>query len=155
MTDPVLRILLPLVLSLGMGTAQTPSLTGAWDLNVAKSNWGKKAKPQSVEVTIEHSEPDLKYSGVAVDAQEHTRHFEFAGKIDGKEYPVAREYGEGKITLKRANPATLNSEFRSTDGRFVERATTTLSKDGKTLTRQMRLKSPDGNLSWTEIYEKR
>jgi hypothetical protein len=127
------------------------NLTGRWHLHVARSRWGKKQKPQSGEVTIEHSEPKLHYKGTVVAGLNgESRTFEFTGSIDGKAY----SFGDGKITIKRVNERTTTSEYTSKDGQIVERARTSLPADGKTLTRQMTSRGPQGRLSWTEVYER-
>jgi hypothetical protein len=134
-----------------------PDLSGRWHLNVGKSSWGKRPTPVSVEVTITHREPVLKYSGtVTLDAQGTTRDFEFEGAIDGKEHPVVGgNVGEGKLTIRRLNQYTTASVAKSNDGQTEESATTTVSRDGRTMTRKLRLKRPDGVLTWTEVYERR
>ena len=44
-------------------SAQSPSLSGTWNLDVGKSSWGKKAQPLSVVVQIDHNEPRFRYTG--------------------------------------------------------------------------------------------
>jgi hypothetical protein len=145
------RLLALSALSLPVLRAADPSLSGKWFLNVEKSTWGKKQKPHSVVVTIEHSEPTLKYSGVVTaDTDGGGRPFEFSGAIDGKEYP----YRDGKIVIRRIDSHTTTSSYTSTDGTVTETARTTLSRDGKTLTRVIEGKGPEGRLRWTEVYER-
>jgi len=140
-------ILFPALLS----ALQVASLSGTWQLNVEKSRWGKKPKPYSVVVTVEHNEPALKYTGTVTDAMgEPKRHFEYSGSIDGKEYA----HGEGMSMLTRVDPRTVSSIYRSADGYTTIRATTTVSEDGKTLTRRMTSEGPEGTVRWTEVFEK-
>jgi hypothetical protein len=134
--------------------APVANLTGTWHLNTDKSRWGKRRKPVSVVVKVEHSEPVLKYSGVVVDANGESRSIAFDEKIDGKEYPAETASGPGKIVVSRVDANTLSVVLRSDDGRLVQTSRTSLSRDGKTLTRRMNLKLPDGEQTWTEIYEK-
>jgi hypothetical protein len=131
--------------------ADVANLSGKWVLNVQKSDWGKKPKPQSAEVIVEHQEPQLRYKGTVVTgANGESRSFEYTGAIDGKEY----SYRDGKAVVKRVDARTTSSEYRSSDGRTVEQARTTLSADGKTLTRRITARDPEGRSSWTEVYEK-
>jgi len=140
----------------GYCEAQVSSLTGTWHLNVDKSRWGKRQRPQSVAVRVEHNEPALKYSGTVVDAGgENTTDFEFSGAIDGKEYRMTGAYGEGRIRIDRVDTRATVSAFRSDDGRYVVTARTQLAADGKTMTRRIQVKGPDGETQWTEVYEKR
>jgi hypothetical protein len=134
--------------------AQIPNLTGTWNLNVQKSSWGKKIQPQSVVVNLEHAEPRFKYSGATSDINGNRNTFELDTTIDGQEHPVKTSYGPGRMTMKRSNPYTITSDFRSDDGKFAETATTTVSPDGRTMTRRMHTKSPDGEATWTEVYDK-
>ena len=143
-----------MALSLTALAAQFANLTGTWHLNVEKSRWGKRRKPVSVVVKIEHKEPALKYSGMVVDANSESRAIAFDEKIDGKEHPAETAYGPGKIIVNRVDATTLTVLLKSDDGRLVQTSRTTVSRDGKTLTRRLNLKLPDGEQTWTEIYEK-
>ena len=137
-------------------SAQVANFTGAWQLSVQKSRWGKKPKPQSVTVKVEHNEPALSYHGTVVLGDEDSRTFEFTGAIDGKECPVTGgAYGPGKVAITRVNERTTTSVFKSDSGQHVETARTVVSDDGRTLTRRMQLKGPEGTISWTEVYERR
>ena len=133
--------------------AAVPNLTGTWKLNVEKSNWGKKEKPTSVIVQIEHNEPAWKYTGAITLPNSEEKTFAFDGATDGKERDATSAYGPGKMTIRRVNRFTITSTFRTNDGRYTETANTN-STDGRVLTRRMHLKSPDGDVSWVEIYEK-
>ncbi len=105
---------------------------------------------------MQHHEPQLKYSGtVVVDEQGKTNNFEFDGAIDGKEYPVKGGAGPGKVVIKRVDATHTRSETKSDDGKYVENTVTSLSKDGRVLTRRINLKGPDGQTTWTEVYEKK
>lgn len=135
---------------------QVVDLSGAWHLNVEKSKWGKHPKPHSVVINVVHQEPALKYSGIAVAGNgEDTREFSFEGAIDGKEYPITGVFGDGKIVIRRVSPTTTSSAFKSNDGNVVETATTSISADGRTLRREIKVRGPEGEMSWTEIYERR
>jgi hypothetical protein len=135
-----------------LGAADVANLSGTWVLKVEKSRWGKKPKPTSMVVEIEHQEPTLKYRGVGVDDQGVKNEFQFEGAIDGKEY--SRDSGL-KTVIKRVNKYTVTSTTSSADGRVVTQATTVVSADGNTLTRTMHQKGSDGDVRWTEVYERK
>jgi hypothetical protein len=146
------QILTISAVSLTVAGADVANLSGTWHLNVERSSWGRKRKPQSVAVTVEHNEPALKYFGTVTDDIEGGgRPFKLEATVDGKEYP----YREGKISIRRIDSHTTVSAYRSDDGTIVENARTTLSKDGRTLTRQIEAKGPDATMKWTEVYERR
>lgn len=138
-----------------LAAAQPANLSGNWQLNVARSKWGNVNRPVSVLLTIDHQEPKLSYHGSVLYANEDQREFGFSGAIDGKPYPMSRSFGEGEITLVRVNDRTVDSTFRTYDGNYIETARTTISRDGQTLERQLKLVSPEGTKKWTEIYERR
>lgn len=144
-----------LSLSLGALASDPPSLTGDWHLNVQKSTWGSVAKPLSVVLSMEHKEPQLSYHGSVTYANEESREFGFSGAFDGKPYNMSRSCGDGTIAMRRIDLRSFESTFKSDDGRCSETARTSLSPDGKTLTRKLRQTSPEGAKSWTEVYEKR
>ena len=152
-----LLLLVPSLLWAGMSIPPSApgELTGDWHLNVERSRWGSVSKPVSVVVHIEHSEPEISYFGQVVYANEDARDFAFQGAVDGRPYPVMRSFGTGKIVLKRLDLWSIESVTRSDCGNFVETARTTLSQDGKTLTRRLRLQAPDNVKTWTEVYERR
>jgi hypothetical protein len=151
MTGRTCQCLLLSALAALLFAADAASLSGTWHLNVDKSVWGKKPKPQSVVVNIEHNEPAIKYSGVAIsDTDGGGRPFEFSGSLDAKEYP----YRDGTITLRRIDSHTTSSVYRSRDGSVTETARTTLSRDNKTLTRVIEGQGPEGKQRWTEVYER-
>ncbi len=133
---------------------KAPDLSGNWKLNVGKSKWGKVNKPTSVILEIQHNDPALKYSGRVVDSDSEGREFSFEGAIDGREYPVHGAFADGKIVFVRKPGNVITSTFHSNDALLSETAETSVSADGKTLTRHVRLRRPDSDLTWTEIYER-
>lgn len=144
-----------LIMAGSLCAAQTPALSGNWHINVSKSKWGSTTKPVSVVVVIDHRDPEIHYHGAVTYANEDTREFGFTGAFDGKPYRMSRSFGEGMITLRRLDALTFESTFRTDDGQYTEEARTMLSRDGRTLTRKLTVRSPEGVRSWTELYEKR
>ena len=142
-------------LAVGVCTAQTINLTGTWYLNAEKSQWGTVKKPISVVLEIQHREPALQYRGTVTYSNEDTRDFAFEGAIDGKEYAMTRSFGAGTINLRRMDALTIEATFKTTDGAYIETTRTSLSRDGKTMTRRLRTQSPEGTKTWTEVYERR
>jgi len=149
-----LSLMLPVVCSLLLG-AGPPDLSGFWVLNVGKSTWGSVRKPLGIFVEIDHKEPNITYSGKVTYQDEEAREFHFAGAADGKEYPMNRSFANGKVTIRRSGERVLDSTFKSDDGRYIETAHTSLSRDGAVLTRQLTLETPAGRQRWTEVYERR
>jgi hypothetical protein len=150
-----------LALALQLAAATVADMSGTWRLNVQKSRWGKHTKPDAGAVTIEHHEPAFKYSGtvtspngVVGEPGEATRTYAFDGAIDGKEYPVTGTLAAGNIVFRREGANIVTSDFKSSDGKLTQSARTTISSDGKTLTRTIEEKGPKGDVSWTEVYDR-
>jgi hypothetical protein len=134
--------------------AQSPGFTGLWKLNVSKSRWSGKQQPAAVTVEIDHSSPSLKYSGSVVDLQGDERYFEFAGTVDGKEYPAVRSSREGKVVLQRIGALVILTTFKADDGSFAEQTRMSLSPNGRSLTYDVRVTDRGQTTHWTEVYER-
>jgi hypothetical protein len=131
------------------------NMGGKWRLNLDKSKWGKRDKPTGIEISIEHQDPKLKYKGTVINADgTDKRDFSFEGAIDGKEYPAIGADGAGKMSIRRVNAYTTTWTYHSNDGKVTEEAQTTISSDGKVLTRRIHRKAPNGDFVWTEVYDK-
>jgi hypothetical protein len=155
MRSALVRAAFGLTVAAGLCLAQAVNLSGNWHLNVDKSKWGKMNKPHSVVLTIEHNEPNIHYHGVVVYANEDERTFGFSGAFDRKPYPMSRSFGDGEITLTRVDTHSFDSVFKSADGVTTESSRTSISRDGRMLTRMLKLTGADGTKQWTEVYEKR
>ena len=135
------------VLLLGASVA---NLTGTWKLNQKASDWGKAKAPKSVIVTIEHQEPSISVHGTVVEDNERSNEFQFDAKVDGSQSTSE----DGSRVLRRVDDRTIESDWKSTDGRFVEKSKMSLSRDGRRLTREVDMTSPDGRSKRTEVYDK-
>ncbi|MCC6591310.1 MAG: hypothetical protein IT168_31785 [Bryobacterales bacterium] len=148
----------PVVASLLMAAllmaADPASLNGTWVLDVHKSNFGKVRKPASGVITIQHAEPKLRYTGTNTFANEKSD-YGFDGSIDGKAYTATHASGPGTMTIKRLDSRTIESYYKADAGGYEESARTSISADGKVLTRKITVKAKDGTYSWTEIYNRK
>jgi hypothetical protein len=155
----VMRLAVALALALGIGLAQQAAdMSGTWRLNVEKSSWGKHPKPSGGTVTIVHKEPSFQYSGKIETGQgsetADRRSFDFSGTIDGQEHPLGGSQGQGTASIRRVDSNTIESQLKSKDGKVLETARTSISRDGKLLTREVKGLGPKGEISWTEIYDR-
>jgi hypothetical protein len=148
------------ILALGLlalrstAAAAAANMSGVWELNVAKSRWGTIDMPSNTKVHMVHNEPKIKWDGMVNYGSEAPREFTFQGAIDGKAYPQSRSYGDGMITMRRVNDYTVESTWKSADGKVTESTRMVISADLKTLTRSHTVKRPDATQIWTEIFEK-
>lgn len=135
--------------------AEVANMSGKWKLNVKRSEWGKKTAPDTVVLTIVHHDPHFKYSGEAQAPEDAPSKFAFDGAIDGKEYTMKDAEGDRRIRFTRKSDNVVESTQWRHDGKEDQHVTMLLSADGRTLTRRIRTKSPDGQtVEWTEVYEK-
>ena len=155
MATIVAKAIAGLLLWTGTVGAQRSNLSGTWILNAERSRWSRMQQPQRIVVEIDHKEPALRYCGTVTYANEEDRDFCFDGAVDGRGYVVERSYGHGNMTMKRLDAFSVLSTYRSDDGQYLETSITTVSRDGKRLTRRMRLTCPLGSRTWIEEYEKR
>lgn len=153
------RRALPLTLFALLGAnlvaaADVANMSGTWKLNLEKSKFEKSA-PLSVLLKIEHNEPSFKYSGtVQRDQTAQPDTFEYSGAIDEKIHPVT-ENGKSGRTIKFARKSANTIQSWSSDATMEEHAETTISADGKTLTRNMHVKQSNGlKRQWVEVYDK-
>jgi len=129
------------------------NFSGTWVLDGNQSKWGDHQRPTSIVINIAHQEPTFKYTGEEIKpGEEQAREFSFDGAIDGKSYPVRGPGQEGSMYYKRVDARTVDSVFTSNDRTVVEQARTSISADGKRLTREMKVKEPGRVESWTEVY---
>jgi hypothetical protein len=141
------------LLSAALTSGAAPAnISGAWRLSLEKTVWGARPKPLDVLLHIQHNEPALAYSGVVTYSSEDGRQFSFSGAIDGKPYHMDRSFGGGTAVLRRIDAVAFESVFRTSDGASVETTRTTVTLDGKTLTRKIRLESRGVTSTSTEIY---
>ena len=141
-------ILLALAVPCAAWSEDRQPLVGTWRLNFAESTFA--SGPQAyvrVTCTIEPWKDDgLKVVYDMVGTRGGVTHWEWTGRLDGKDYPL--EGVEEVITnaYSRIGDHVYNVVFKI-DGRIATSSRITISPDGKTLT----VTSP-GN---TAVYEKR
>lgn len=143
-----------LSVALSVSAGGVANLTGAWRLNVEKSHWGTRPKPASVILQIQHNEPALAYTGEVIYSGEDIRPFSFTGAVDGHGYSMDRSFGTGIAILQRTSPTAFETVFRTNDGSGIETTLTTISLDGRTLTRRIRLRIAGVTSTSTEVYER-
>jgi hypothetical protein len=147
--------LLTLVLALALVGGQTsakPNFAGEWKMNAAKSNFGVLPPPDSMTRSITHAEPALtivEKQQSAMGDQNTTRKYTTDGSPISFEVNGATVKGSAKWA-----GATLEVES------YVEMIGTTfadkmtLSPDGKTLTSQVHISSPQGDIDITVVFDK-
>jgi hypothetical protein len=143
-----------IVLWASPASAEVSNLSGTWNLDVEKSDFGKRPKWKNATLQVEHKEPSLKYTLTGTTADGKPLKIEFSGAIDGKEYPVVGSPYSSKASITRVNNSTTKGVATSDDGKTVETYTVTVSKDGKKFERKGTVKGPEGEFKNHALYEK-
>jgi hypothetical protein len=129
-------------------TAAHTGFFGKWNLSIARSTFKSDltnfslsgadgSAPQWRTVVFEKAGDAIKH---ITDTQLVTNatnflHVEYTAKLDGKDYPVETSSTMDSVSLRQVNPTTIE-RIAKDRGKVVEKATITLSADGKVLTIQ-------------------
>ena len=130
---------------------------GTWKLNLQKSTFPSGTEPQSDTRVYEDRGGGVVMSTHTTVNQQGQRAITlYAAKFDGKEYPVATKGSGALSTISFRIIGPYSESFVLTrDGRVATRGTTTVSKDGKTLTMRLNTTTAEGQTSQgISIYEK-
>ncbi len=135
--------------------AGKPDFTGEWTLNAARSDFGPMPAPEKMVRKIDHRDPDLRITTILA-GQGSERTNESAYKTDGSESVNRSGQSETRSVVKWEGSNLAFATKREIQGRSIEQNERwTLSEDGKTLTVDGNLKSPQGELPLKMVLEKR
>jgi hypothetical protein len=113
--------------------AQGDPSIGRWTLNAAKSKYSPGPPPQSVTVTYAAADQGVKVTVRGVDEKGTPMSWEYAGGVDGKDFPVTGNPAFDTMSVKRVDANTV--EFtRKKAGKVVQTGTNVIAKDGMTRT---------------------
>ena len=130
---------------------------GTWKLNVQKSKFPAGAAPKSdTRIYEDRGGGVIMSTHTTVNQQGQEALTIYAAKFDGKEYPVATR-GSGALSTIAFQVIDANSEsfVLTRDGKVAVRGTTSISKDGRTLTMTLNTTNAQGQTEQTiDIYEK-
>ena len=132
--------------------ASNPQM-GTWKLNEAKSTFASGAtKNNTVVYEAAGDMVKVTVDGIASDGT--SRHSEWTGKFDGKDYPVTGDLGTDMRSYKKVNDHTLELTNKK-DGKVVSRGTAVVSADGKTRTVSITQVGSKGTTTKsTAVYDK-
>ncbi|HYM10721.1 MAG TPA: hypothetical protein VEU62_08310 [Bryobacterales bacterium] len=132
-----------------------PNYSGAWELDIAKSDFANMPPPRGLTYNIDHQEPKLKLTVVFLNAQGADTS-EKNLTTDGQENTNA---GEARVEKSRTHweASDLVTEAQSEAGRSkVERTERWhLSGGGKTLENEMTLHVSDGDHALHLVFHKK
>lgn len=132
--------------------AAKPNFSGQWKMNAARSDFGVLPPPTSITRAITHAEPDLtidEEQESPLGNQQATRKYKTDGSpssfdASGATVSTSATWADDVLVVKSAVDAvglTFNDRM-------------TLSPDGKTLTSQVHITSPMGDVDITVVFEK-
>lgn len=148
----VLTTVIALTLMASMQPATKPDLSGEWKINLERSNFGPIPAPTTFTRSIAHKEPSITIEEHQVSAlgdQKQTRKY----VTDGT--PISFD----------VQGATVNSSASWSERALVVTSTVdmvgltfldtmTLSADGKTLTSNVKVGSPQGDVDVVIVFDK-
>jgi hypothetical protein len=134
--------------------ADKPDFSGNWKLNVEKSDFGPMPKPEKADFAIVHKEPELKVKTTAVssmgevtnDVRILTDGTAFTNTMHGQEVKGTAKW-DGKTLV-----VTQTLEMQGTAITFVQKWT--LSDDGKSITQDLNISTPQGEVTQKAILDK-
>lgn len=129
-----------------------PDFSGYWELNLAKSKFGKMVKPTRMTLTVQREGDRSKAEQTTWNEQGESSSSGI-WYLDGKDRP-AEEAGR---TMEKTHwdGNVLVNEKQSLDRTFVETVRMSLSPDGKTATEEVRVKSPNGDTREILVFDKK
>jgi hypothetical protein len=130
---------------------------GTWALNLEKSKFPPGTKPQSDTRMYEDGGGGLiKSTHTTVSASGKEALTTYAARFDGKEYPVVTRGSTAPSTIAFHAIDSYSESFVLTrDGKVAVRGTTSISKDGRTMTMILNTTNAQGEPQQAiDIYEK-
>jgi hypothetical protein len=138
------RILLALCAATMLVAADKPDLSGTWNIQLDKSDFGMMPPPSKMERKIAHKDPEIGVSTFqASERGERTTETKYT--TDGKEAEVQLMGRPAKVTAKwQGSSLVVTTKLEFQGNEIVQVETWSLSSDGKTLTSEGTMNSPMG-----------
>jgi len=134
--------------------ADKPNFSGNWTLNAEKSDFGPMPKPKRVDYVLTHKDPELKVKSTAMTQQGEVTN-EVKILTDGKEFTNELHGQQIKGTAKWEGQALVVTQKASMQGTEIVVVTRwTLAEDGKSLTQEVTISGPQGELKQTAVLDK-
>ena len=137
-----------------MAADAKPNLSGAWKLNVGKSDFGPLPGPTSRTLKIDHEDPSLKIAVTEVKQQGEVS-YQASYTTDGKENVNTNRGNTFRSKLKwDGDVLVIETKGTFAGGEVTARDKWTLSDGGKTLTIERHLASEMGEVDQKLLLEK-
>ncbi len=135
--------------------ADKPNYSGLWKINAAKSDFGPMPQgPEKFERTIDHKDPAIKITTVqSMGGNERTTTVEYT--INGQEQTIKAGAGEAKVTPAWKDEKLVVLSKREVQGMEIKSSESwSLSADGKVLTVDSELSTPQGDFKLKFVLDK-
>lgn len=149
--------LIAILLLLGCSAAiaaDKPNFSGTWKLNADKSDFGPMPKPERVDFVLLHKDPELNVKSTALtQAGEVTNEVKIL--TDGTEFTNDLHGQQIKGTAKWEGKTLVVTQKASVQGtEIVVTQKWTMSEDGKSLTQEVSISGPQGELKQKAVLDK-
>ena len=135
--------------------ADKPNLSGDWKMNAAKSDFGPIPAPMSFTRKVTHAEPSITFEdtqlGTAAGDQHDTRTY----TTDGKQISYQANGADVKSGATWDGDALQVDSTASVQGMDIAiKDKITLSEGGKTMTDNIHIAAPQGELDFKIVFDK-
>jgi hypothetical protein len=147
-------LLLGCAASMASMAADKPNFSGKWKLNAGKSDFGPMPKPERIDYVLTHKDPELNVKSTALtqvgevtnEVKILTDGTEFTNDLHGQQIKGSATW-EGKTLV-----VTQKATMQGTEILVVQKWT--LSEDGKSLTQEVSISTPQGELKQKAVLDK-
>ncbi|WP_155121557.1 hypothetical protein [Bryobacter aggregatus] len=148
------RILLLAVPAAMLLAADKPDYSGHWVIDTAKSDFGPMPAPEKMERDIDHKDPQMKVKSLQKSERgEFTTDSQYT--TDGKESTVQMRGREAKVSAKwNGNKLEVHTKSEFNGMALTQKESWSLSGDGKTLTINNEIQSPQGEFTMKSVFTK-
>lgn len=137
-----------------LSAAGKPDFSGFWKLNASKSDFGPIPAPDKMERTITHADPSLKVKSVQV-GQRGEVTTDATYKTDGSESTNDFRGTPVKSVAKwEGDKLTISYKRETPNGAVDIKELWSLSEDGKTMTVDLAITAPQGELAVKNVFDK-
>jgi len=134
--------------------ADKPNFSGSWKLDVEKSDFGPMPKPERIDYVLTHKDPELTVKSTAMtQAGEISNEVKFL--TDGTEFTNDLHGQQIKGTAKWEGATLVVTQKATMQGTEIVVVTRwTLADDGKSITQEVSISTPQGELKQKAVLDK-
>ncbi len=137
-----------------MFAADKPDFSGKWVVDLAKSDFGMMPPPEKLERTVEHKDPEFKLKSLQKSQRgEFTSESKYT--TDGKEATIQLRGRDAKVTANwEGNKLVVVTKSDFNGNAVTQKETWNLSADGKTLSTESAISTPQGEFATKLTFTK-